>query len=461
MRKIYIIGALACFMTACKPSVTVNTSVTSGSTKFTQYLAIGNSLTAGFADNSLYVTGQLNSYPQRLFEQFQLVPGSTGARGSFIQPLLDGNNGYPTAKMVLGMTYSLCDSADSSLGPISYPNFVMDPLDAVPYVSNVNNGQINNIGVPGIRVVDYPVEGYATPRLNPYAARFYHNTAGTPMDELSYRVNNLHPTFFTMWLGANDVLGYALAGGQGNGTGNALPLVLNLYNSSDISPTAVFQTNYDSAVNLAISTGSDGALINIPDITSLPFFTTIPADGLQIARQSLADSLKAFWSAGGWNKVFQLGLNYFVITDHNGNVRQAIPGELILLTCPMDSIKCRGWGSYVPIPSQYVLTTDEIQNIEAAIKAFNAIIYNNTHIHHLAYVDMNSFMSQVASGFTYNGINYSTQFVTGGAFSLDGIHLTPRGYALVANKILQTINATYKSTLPNLDVNKYDGIQFP
>jgi hypothetical protein len=41
------------------------------------------------------------------------------------------------------------------------------------------------------------------------------------------------------------------------------------------------------------------------------------------------------------------------------------------------------------------------------------------------------------------------------------VHLTPRGYALVANKIIKTINEKYKSTIPAVDVNKYSGVLFP
>src|ERR1700743_2986233 len=98
MKKIYIIGVLALFVYSCKPSVNINKNATPGKAKFTNYLAIGNSLTAGYADNSLYLTGQMNSYPERLFEQFELV----GCKGPFVQPLLSSNEGFPGAKYVLG-----------------------------------------------------------------------------------------------------------------------------------------------------------------------------------------------------------------------------------------------------------------------------------------------------------------------------------------------------------------------
>jgi lysophospholipase L1-like esterase len=459
MRKIFIIGAAACLFTACKPSVSVSTKLTQGTADFSTYLAIGNSLTAGYADGSLTVSGQLNSYPQRLYEQFQLV---STIKTNFVQPLVTGNGGYPGPKLVLAMTHSLC-TTDSSLGPVNYSGPI-DSLGSSHFVSTVNNGQINNIGVPGIRAVDYLVSNYAF-NYNAYAARFYYSLSGTPLDELAYRVHNLHPTFFTMWLGANDVLGYATHGGRGDGSGKAQPIVAGTYvfNPEDISDYAHFDTAYDKAVNMAISTGAQGALINIPDITSLPFFTTIPIGGLVLTRQGQADTLQALWGKGSvLSKVFQVGANNYIIEQHDGQVRQAAPGELLLLTVPADSIRCAGWGSIKPIPRDYVITTDELRNIQLAIDAFNSFIKYEASIHtQLAYVDMNAYMKSISAGYTYNGITYTTSYITGGAFSLDGVHPTQRGYALIANEILRTINTKYKSNIPLLDVNRYHGIDFP
>lgn len=455
MKKIYILGALACLFTACKPSVNITVPPTAGDADFRSYLAIGNSLTAGYADNSLYVTGQLNSYPQRLFEQFAQIQ-DRGALGDFYQPLLTTDNGYPGPRKELAMVMGC--SGDTSLAPIDLASFTANADDAKPYVSKGPNGQINNIGVPGIRIADYSFVSYGA--LNPYAARFYHAPATTtPQNELEYRVANLHPTFFTMWLGANDVLGYAVAGGQGDGSGNALPPIPGYYNTNDITPLPVFDTNYGRAVATAISTGAKGALINIPDITTIPFFTTIPINGLNITRQSLADSLTAFYSS--LNYVFHLGANNFIVKDHLGNIRQAVPGELVLLTTPVDSLTCAGWGSFRAIDQKYVLTTEELQNIRTATTRFNEKISGYAFRNNLAYVDMYSYLGTLQSGIAYNGINYNSKFVTGGAFSLDGVHLTPRGYALVANKIIETINTKYHSTIAPTNANRYNGVLFP
>jgi len=73
---------------------------------------------------------------------------------------------------------------------------------------------------------------------------------------------------------------------------------------------------------------------------------------------------------------------------------------------------------------------------------------------------MNSYLHTISSGINFNGVTYNAQFVTGGAFSLDGVHLTQRGYAMIANQIITTINAKYNSTIPQIDINKYHGVSF-
>jgi hypothetical protein len=458
MKKIYIVGALGFLFSACKPHVDISSPPSRGQADFSNYMAVGNSLTAGYADGTLTHSGQLNSYPQRLFEQFQRV----GATGPFVQPELTGDYGYPSAKLILG--YTIHCNGDTSLGPVPYAG-PLDSAGSYHYTSTVNNGQINNIAVPGIRVADYPVAGYAYAAAAngaPYAMRFYHDPAARPLDELYYTVFNLHPTFFTLWLGSNDVLGFATAGGVGDGTGYAVPLggTGNFYNPNDITPTNVFRDIYDSVITAAASISSSGALINIPDVTSIPFFTTVPINGVTLTRQGQADTLNALYH-NARDVVFQVGQNNFVIMDENNHPRQAVPGELLLLTIPGDSLTCAGWGVTKPIPNKYSLTTGEIQQIKNATTAFNAIIKQECDLRHLAYVDMNTFLGSIATGIAYNGIKYNASFVSGGAFSLDGVHLTPRGYALVANQIITTINAFYKSTIPLTDVNKYPGIKFP
>jgi hypothetical protein len=64
-------------------------------------------------------------------------------------------------------------------------------------------------------------------------------------------------------------------------------------------------------------------------------------------------------------------------------------------------------------------------------------------------------------GVEVNGRKIGTTFVTGGAFSLDGIHLTPIGNVLLANEFIKAINTKYNAFVPLVDASGYGGVKFP
>ena len=71
MKYRYILFAsLIGVLFACQPELH-DYSPSSGSVDFSKYVAIGNSLTAGYADGALYTSGQENSYP--VFESLHLT----------------------------------------------------------------------------------------------------------------------------------------------------------------------------------------------------------------------------------------------------------------------------------------------------------------------------------------------------------------------------------------------------
>ncbi len=434
--------AAASLFAACKPNIE-GTAPTKGSADFSHYTAIGNSLTAGYSDGTLYRSGQINSFPNMLAGQFKLVGG-----GEFKQPLLPGESGWPGAKRVLGPVTG-CDGV-TSLGPMLYPG----ARDTAGSSTNISNqGPFNNLGVPGIRATDYLIPGYAYGALLlggvGYAFRMYENPAVVRPIDVAAKSNH---TFFTMWLGNNDVLLYATRGGEGQASGSG---------PSDISPLPTFKTSYKAVLDTITRKGQKGVLINIPDVTALPYFNTIPAKGLVLARQGQADSLNAAYAPLGIK--FAVGANPFIIQDGSapGGVRQIKDGEYILLTTPQDSLKCAGWGSKKPIPRSFVLDATEVANVRNATQDFNAYIRQMADEKKLAFFDVNTYFKTVQSGVHYNGLTLTPVFVTGGVFSLDGVHLTPRGYALVANKIIQSINDTYGSTIPDVDITKYNGVLYP
>lgn len=446
MNRKYILPGLAiCLLASCKPDLDPE-KPSAGDADFSRYVAVGNSLTAGFADGTLYRSGQQSSYPVMLATQFRMVGG-----GDFKVPLLPGEAGWPTLKRVLGMSTSCLGV--TSLGPVLYS---ATPDTSGSSTSVALQGPYNNTGVPGIRCIDYIFPGY--PALNPYSKRFFVNPAGTPLQELT----RIQPTFFTVWVGNNDVLAYATSGGAGKGSGGGLA------DANSISSIPLFGLAFDSIMNRMTANEAKGVVIGIPDVTAIPYFTTVPAKGL-VLRPGQADTLNFIYNGTGIT--FTPGANGWVIQDtsvQTVKMRKIKDGELVLLTIPQDSLRCAGWGSVSPttgmpkpIPSQYILDLTEIGNVRTATTAFNKIMQDRANADGLAYVDISSYLKTVASGIIFNGVSYNTTFVTGGAFSLDGIHLTPRGYALVANEIIRHINAKYRSSIPTVDINAYSGIRFP
>ncbi len=108
-----------------------------------------------------------------------------------------------------------------------------------------------------------------------------------------------------------------------------------------------------------------------------------------------------------------------------------------------------------------MLSKNEISELKAATDAYNAIIQAAATANDLAFVDAKAIMTQLSTtGITANNYTLNTAFATGGAFSLDGFHPTPRGYALIANEFIKAINAKYGSNLKGVNLGDYR-ILFP
>jgi len=120
-------------------------------------------------------------------------------------------------------------------------------------------------------------------------------------------------------------------------------------------------------------------------------------------------------------------------------------------------------GITYPLQDQWVLIPSEKQAVLNATDAYNAAIVQLANTYDLAFVDAHAAMQQLSSqaGISYYGNNYNTTYVSGGAFSLDAVHLTGKGYAIVANLFIDAINLKYGSTLHHVNPNNYPGIAIP
>ena len=495
------------FLVSCESefesSVEDNEAYRTGEADFSNFVSLGNSLTAGFADNALYLESQEFSYPNILAQQFSLVSDL-----EFTQPLMADNvgglllNGNP----IPGFGPRLVLSTQSG-SPFPAPLSGNPQTD----ISNVVPGPINNLGVPGAKSFHLGLNGYGNisnvgTTANPYFVRF----ASTPNASMIEDAVAQSPSFFSLWIGNNDVLSYATSGGTGTDqTGNLDPTT---YASNDITDPSLFAGVYDSYVNALTSSASGGVLYNIADVTSIPFFTTVPNNALVLDAETAASLTGFFQAVAGiltqsliaqgvpaaqaqalasqYAITFNEGPNRFLIdtavTPTNPlGFRQMTEDELLLLTIDQGAL-AQGYGSVIltpevlqvlgilqqggtPTPEQAqlvinavsgiddadALDTSELSAISNARMAYNAVIESTAMNNGLAFVDVDQLLLDSQNGVPFDGGVMTSEFVTGGAFSLDAVHLTPRGYAYIANATIQAINETYGSTLPTVNLGDY------
>lgn len=443
------------------PNSTDGTPLTAGSADFSKYVALGDSFAAGFSDNALFAEGQKNSYPNIIATQFALVGG-----GEFVTPFMADNiGGFSSGGVQI-----------PQFGPRLFlaPGNVPTPVSGVSGtdISTKLTGSFNNFGIPGAKSVHLDFAGYGSPAGNPYFARMASNPMATVVDDALAG----SPTFFSLWIGGNDVLGYATSGGV---------------STNPITPISTFNTVYNALIAKLTAGGRKGVVANLPYVNTLPYFTTVPynpvpldattagmlnsgytaynngllfaqSNGLitadEVARRTIS------FSASTSNKVVIVD-EY--LTDLTGygipSYRQATNEDLVVLparsfigtTVGGNPLQINGVS--VPLADNWVLTKNEIAEIKAATDEYNNTIQSAATANDLAFVDAKSVMDRLNSstGIVANNYTMTATYVTGGTFSLDGVHPSPRGYALIANEFLKAVNTAYGSNFKGVNVGTY------
>jgi lysophospholipase L1-like esterase len=530
----YIFSAIFLFaLTACNedevlkdwtdanPAPTVQVpSGDAGSLDLSNYVAIGNSLTAGFMDGALYDDGQSQSYANILATQMSYAGG-----GTFNQPNIDSEYGYNSAFSDLeGGNIAGRSYLDLSI-PGPNAGFNGDLITAYTGTKS----ELNNFGVPGMKLGDLETAGYGFPDVgNPYFTRFAAdpNTSSVLGDALA-----TNPTFFSLWLGANDYLGYALSGGQ-------LPEPLSTYSQVD------FQTDLSSALTQLVGTGAEGVVLDLPPVVTLPFFQAVAwnaialdeatatqlntglagangaiqaaADNMFIG-QADADARKMSYAAGSNpilvhdEELTDLGPFFDAIAtgaDRAALVpyeqsRPLVDGELVLLTAGAilgteadgnDDVADTPIGVAIPLGfsftaaangDQYFLNSEEITAIVTARATYNQTIAgvidgfqtSGADIGLVSvqptFVDMLGLDAASAgalalptasadgvSGLEIEGFNLLPDFSPNGLLSTDAVHPNPRGHAVIANLIIDAINARWGASIPSAEVVSRRAVYF-
>jgi len=365
-----------------------------------RFIVVGDSLAAGFQNYSLLSTQQVNGSANLVAQQ----------AGTLLDlPLVP----YPGIPNVLTLV---------SAGPPPVVAPVPDPPPAFPRINPAT--QATNLAVPGHTLADAiftrpgptadpltnTVLGFPTPFLVP----------GTPRSQMESAVA-LSPTFILLWIGNNDALFPAIVG-----------------NVSFLTPVNTFAALYDLLSQTLAETHAPMVMVNIPDVTVAPYFTSLEKLSAQVGVPAAIVGPLLGMQPGDYLQPTGLPTAFAIL---GGQIAGPLPAQcpLALPGIPFSQVPC-------------VLHANQVAVIRTAIQAYNQVIAASAQKNGAALVDLNALVSDlVVSGYKADNHRITGDFL-GGFFSLDGIHPTNTGYAILANEILEQMKRQLHINIPKVNV---------
>lgn len=404
-------------------------------TTFHKFVAVGDSLVSGEESNCLVERFQKRSWVRIVATQLGI--------SDFQQPIISEKalSNPLTGQPCLGAVFA---SGTITVGAVSQMGSNTNASLARPY---------DNLGIgPGLPLIkDFVDLKTAVPgrsSLDNIAALILRNFAGGPFQGKSAvdQANLLNPDLVALWAGNNDVLGSLLSAVAIEGV--------------TLTPVAAFEAKYTEVLTGLKANGRTLVTFTIPDVTSIPFSTTIPPVVVNPAtRQPVL--------VGG-QPVPLLG------SRPNGACTSApcpVPAGT-LVTLGASSLLGQGigipaalGGKGLPLPDGsfdpatltlspgVLLYPDEVALIRQRTTDFNAKIVSISDSNGAIVININGLLSQIkANGYVIGGITLTADFLTGGIFSADGVHPSQIGYAIIADEFIKALNAAKGSNYeePNL-----------
>jgi lysophospholipase L1-like esterase len=356
---------------------------------FSTTVFLGDSLTAGYQSSSLLDIAEIHGWAPLVAAQakFPIVQALIAYPGAPSTLLLKSLGPPPVIVTAPGIT-SGRDNFATQVTDLAVPGaLVNDIANTVPAIIPTTPQQIITQLVLG-----FPGLGYGQDE----------SQAGFAM--------NANPTTIFLWAGNNDALVADLTG-----------------TPTSMTSLTDFTSQYTALIKLLTTkTNAHLVIANIPDVTLVPYLT--PA----------ALVLGEYSAATGYPTATLSALFGIVPGDF------VTPEGLTEISAILDGTQ------KTPLSDAGVLTAAEAVTVRTQVTAYNQVIATQATAANATLVDINALFTQVATdGLTISGYTGTSGFL-GGFFSLDGIHPTNTGYAVVANKFIDTMNASFKTSIPDV-----------
>ena len=366
-------------------------------TSLSVYVSVGDSLAAGASNASLVETHQRTSVPALIARQAQVA--------GFELPLV-GEPGIPSELALVTLV-----PVPTIAPKEADPGAPLNPSLPRPY---------NNLAVPSATVQDALVT----------QSGGFHDVVLRGQGSQVAQAVALAPTFVTLWIGNNDVLGAVVRGSAVDGV--------------TLTPVSSFRSAYEQVVATLRTTGAFVIAANLPDVTAIPFATTV--------RPVVADPLTGAPILVNGQTVPLVGTKGPLPT-----------GSLVTLAATAYlsegiGIPAAQGGTGLPLPDEVVLDPAEVMAIRDRVNALNQVIREICQAAAIPVLDVHALLEEVTTrGREVGGVTLDEDFLTGGIFSYDGVHFTDLGYAVLANEWIGMINAN-GGHVPLVDLAPFLGV---
>jgi hypothetical protein len=397
VRGVFLLGTAAVIY-ACNGDADVLGPITNP--LFNSYVAIGNSITAGFQSDGINDSTQQQAYPRLIANAMHTRYGFASLAMPGCRPPL--NNFATQTRVTLPgdppSTAATCELRDTS-SVTSY---------------------LNNVAVPGITAAQ-PTIPFDTATAHQSNILWQLILGGKTMVD---KALDARPTFATVWVGNNDVLSFAVQGQPAGATSQAS-----------------FVASYSAMIGrlIAGAPGVKGVLIGVVQVTNAPILFT--AQALQ-------------------SPAFVAGLSVAAGKTIVVDPTTCTPTNTSLIGLPIVSairagqlppiIACAKTPT-APIGDIFVLDAAEQVQVKAIVDGYNAYIKAKADSIGFGYYDPNTTLARLATIDQVLGThvpNLASATATFGQFvSLDGVHPNAAAHIQIANDLMAVINAKYGTHL--------------
>lgn len=387
-----------------------------------RYVALGNSLTAGYMSGGINDSTQQLAYPVLLAER---------ARVGFVVPSLAMPGCPPPLLGVYAREANGTLARDSAGRVILETDRVGGGTSGTCALRIARSEPVQNVAVPGARIadaVDLDRPGNATNTLTTLLI------GGVPQVEAMALAD---PTFVTVWLGNNDVLGGALVG-----------------DTTLMTPIDTFAYYLERVANAIGSEQPRGAaFLTVLDVTMDPVLQPglyyWLADSLGLSPKPVSDDCAPTDSAGVTNPLSRNTVSFLAYYDD-----------------AIDVISCDP-------AAEYVLTAAERLAVSERVEAYNSLIQGQTQQRDWAFVNVQAAledellnastryqrlrncqdltdatsMAEMVTIFQSQCPHPDAPNFFGSLVTWDGIHMSAYAHEVVADEVARVLNSRYELTL--------------